>query len=159
MSNDEAELAQKGPFHDLEEHAASLLRRRASRNLNVLEAEERRSVGQRMADTFARGAGSWRFIIGFFIILVAWMAMNAIAGLRHWDPYPFILLNLVLSCVAAIQAPVILMSQNREEARDRVRAEADYEVNLKAEVLLEHLTKEVETLKAMLAESQGRPGV
>ncbi len=79
------------------------------------------------------------------------MAVNVLAGIKHWDPYPFILLNLVLSCVAAIQAPVILMSQNREEARDRLRAEADYEVNLKAEILLEHLTNEVEELKVLLA--------
>ena len=152
MSNMDSAPAQKGPFHDLEAHVASLLRRRAARNLYALEAEERRTLGERMADTFAKGAGSWRFISVFLVVLAAWMVVNAIAGLRHWDPYPFILLNLVLSCVAALQAPVILMSQNREEARDRLRAEADYEVNLKAEVLLEHLTQEVEGLKAMLTE-------
>jgi uncharacterized membrane protein len=149
--------AQKGPFRDIEEHVASLLHRRVARNLNVAEARERRTAGQRMADRLTRGAGSWRFIIGFFIVLVAWMVVNAIAGVRHWDPYPFILLNLVLSCVAAIQAPIILMSQNREEARDRIRAEADYEVNVKAEVLLEHLTQEIEALKALLAERPGEP--
>ena len=152
MSNMDSAPAQKGSFHDLEAHVASLLHRRAARNLNVLAAEERRTAGERMADTFAKGAGSWRFISVFVVVLAAWMAVNAIAGLRHWDPYPFILLNLVLSCVAALQAPVILMSQNREEARDRLRAEADYEVNLKAEVLLEHLTQEVESLKVILTE-------
>ena len=156
MSNMDSAPVQKGPIHDLEAHVASLLRRRAARNLNALEAEERRTVGERMADTFAKGAGSWRFISVFLVVLAAWMVVNAIAGLRHWDPYPFILLNLVLSCVAALQAPVILMSQNREEARDRLRAEADYEVNLKAEVLLEHLTQEVESLKAMLTELRDR---
>jgi uncharacterized membrane protein len=157
MVNEDAAPVQRGSLRDLEAHVASLLRRRTSRNLNDLEAEERRTVGQRMADSFAKGAGSWRFIVSFIVILGAWLAVNAIAGLRHWDPYPFILLNLVLSCVAAIQAPVILMSQNREEARDRIRAKADYEVNLKAEVLLEHLTEEVEALKIMLAEVQNRP--
>lgn len=148
---------QKGPFHDLEEHAASLLHRRVSRNLNVLQAEERRSLGQRMADSITRGAGSWRFIIGFLVVLAAWMVVNAIAGIKHWDPYPFILLNLLLSCVAALQAPIILMSQNREEARDRIRAEADYDVNVKAEVLLEHLTQEIEALKVLLAERPAGP--
>jgi uncharacterized membrane protein len=145
--------------HDLESHVASLLRRRASRNLNVLCAEEPRTLGQRMADGVARAAGSWRFIVSFLVVLAIWMAVNAVAGVRHWDPYPFILLNLVLSCVAAIQAPIILMSQNREEARDRIRAQADYEVNLKAEVLLEHLTNEIEGLKALLNErSTGERG-
>jgi len=107
-----------------------------------------------MADRLAAGAGSWTFIILFLLIIALWMAVNAIAWLRHWDPYPFILLNLILSCVAAIQAPIILMSQNREEARDRVNAQADYEVNLKTELLLEHLTLEVEALKALLAERE-----
>jgi uncharacterized membrane protein len=157
MSDLEGAPGQRGSLRDLEAHVASLLRRRAARNLNVLVAEERRSLGQRMADGITKVAGSWRFIIGFLAVLVVWMAVNAVAGIRHWDPYPFILLNLVLSCVAAIQAPIILMSQNREEARDRIRAEADYEVNLKAEILLEHLTQEVEMLKVMLGESQGRP--
>jgi uncharacterized membrane protein len=147
--------AQKGPPHDLESHVASLLRRRVTRNLNILHAEERRTVGQRMSDSLTKGAGSWRFICIFLIVLAVWMVVNAVAGLRHWDPYPFILLNLVLSCVAAIQAPIILMSQNREEARDRMRAEADYEVNLKAEILLEHLTQEVESLKGLLTEGRG----
>jgi uncharacterized membrane protein len=147
--------AKKGPSHELEAHVASLLRRRAARNLNVLHAEERRTVGQRMSDSLTKGAGSWRFICIFLIVLAVWMVVNAVAGLRHWDPYPFILLNLVLSCVAAIQAPIILMSQNREEARDRMRAEADYEVNLKAEILLEHLTQEVESLKGLLTEGRG----
>ena len=93
----------------------------------------------------------------FLVVLAAWMAVNVAASLHHWDPYPFILLNLVLSSVAAIQAPIILMSQNREEARDRIRAVADYEVNLKAEILLEHLTQEVEALKAMLSEARDHP--
>ena len=154
MSHQDAVPPQRSPLHGIEEHIASLLRSRTSRNLNQLEAEERSSLGQRAADGLSRGAGSWGFIIGFLVILAAWMAVNALAGIHHWDPYPFILLNLCLSCVAAIQAPVILMSQNREEARDRIRAVADYDVNLKAEVLLEHLTEEMEVLKAMLLEDR-----
>jgi uncharacterized membrane protein len=130
-----------------------------SRNIYALESEERRSLGQRMADGLTRLAGSWYFIISFLIVLAIWISVNAVASIRHWDPYPFILLNLVLSCIAAIQAPVILMSQNREESRDRIRAVADYEVNLKAEVLLEHLTQEVEELKALLSEARDRPEV
>jgi uncharacterized membrane protein len=146
--------AAEGPGRELEAHVASLLRRRVARNLNALRSEEQRTVGQRMADNLSRAAGSWRFIITFLVVLAIWVAVNVVAGLRHWDPYPFILLNLLLSCVAAIQAPIILMSQNREEARDRMRAEADYEVNLKAEILLEHLTREVEGLKALLTDSR-----
>jgi uncharacterized membrane protein len=138
----------------MEPHIASLLRRRATRNINKLRAEEEKTVGERMADRLAAGAGSWTFILVFLGFLAVWMAVNAVAFVHHWDPYPFILLNLLLSCVAALQAPIILMSQNRQEARDRLRAELDYEVNLKAEVLLEHLTEEVEVLKALLTQAQ-----
>jgi uncharacterized membrane protein len=143
---------QQQPGRGTEPHIASLLRRRTSRNLNVIVAAEEKTFGERMADRLTAGAGSWAFILGFLAFVAIWMTVNVVAWTQHWDPYPFILLNLILSCIAAIQAPIILMSQNREEARDRVRAEADYEVNLKAEVLLEHLTVEVEALKAMLAE-------
>ena len=93
------------------------------------------TLGQRAADWITKWAGSWYFIISFLVFLVLWMMVNAtwiIFG-RIWDPYPFILLNLVLSCLAAIQAPVILMSQNRAVERDRKRAEYDYAVNRKAE--------------------------
>ena len=93
------------------------------------------TFGQRAADKLTRWAGSWTFIITFFILIVLWMTMNAywiIFG-KSWDPYPFILLNLVLSCLAAIQAPIILMSQNRASEKDRQRAEYDYRVNRKAE--------------------------
>jgi uncharacterized membrane protein len=139
----------------VEPHITSLLGRRTSRNLNILHDEQEKTLGQRMADRFTAGAGSWTFIIIFLVVIAIWMAINAVAWLHHWDPYPFILLNLVLSCIAAIQAPVILMSQNREEARDRIRAQADFEVNLKAELLLEHLTAEIEVLKAFLLGQQG----
>ena len=134
-----------------EPRIAALLRHRSSRNPNVLSAEQAKRFGERMSDRLTIVAGSWTFILSFLGILAIWISINVAARLSHWDPYPFILLNLILSCVAAIQSPIILMSQNREEARDRIRAEADYDVNLKAEVLLEHLTTEVETLKVMLA--------
>jgi uncharacterized membrane protein len=139
----------------IEPHIASLLRRRVAQNLNDLQEREVKTLGERMADRLAVGAGSWTFIICFLGLIAVWMAVNAIAWIHHWDPYPFILLNLILSCVAAIQAPIILMSQNREEARDRIRAQADFEVNLKAELLLEHLTQEIETLKALLTGTEG----
>ncbi len=138
----------------VEPHIASLLHRRATRRLDELQAAEQKTFGERMADRLASGAGSWTFILVFLALIAVWMAVNAVAWIHHWDPYPFILLNLILSCIAAIQAPIILMSQNREEARDRIRAQADYEVNLKAELLLEHLTEEVELLKALLLERQ-----
>jgi len=138
----------------LEPHIASLLSRRTSRSPKTLRDEAAGTLGERMADRLAAAAGSWTFIVLFLVIIAVWMSVNAVAWLRHWDPYPFILLNLILSCVAAIQAPIILMSQNREEARDRVSAQADYEINLKTEVLLEHLTREVETLKALLTEQE-----
>ena len=148
--------ASKSALHNVEDYVVALLGHRASRDVSVLQDQAPRSLGERAADRFTRAAGSWAFIITFLLFLAVWMAVNAVGAIRHWDPYPFILLNLVLSCVAALQAPIILMSQNREESRDRLRAQADYEVNLKAEVLLEHLTEEIELLKAMLVDVQGR---
>ncbi|HIH52021.1 MAG TPA: DUF1003 domain-containing protein [Nanoarchaeota archaeon] len=104
--------------------------------------------GQRAADKLTKIAGSWGFIIGFLIFLVLWMMVNVI-WLEHqsWDPYPFILLNLVLSSLAAFQAPIILMSQNRENERDRQRAEYDYAVNRKAEREIEEIKKSVERIE------------
>lgn len=101
------------------------------------------TIGQRAADVIAKWAGSWTFIISFFILLALWMTVNVYAWMNTWDPYPFILLNLVLSCLAAIQAPVILMSQNRAAQRDRIRAEYDYSVNRKAE-------KEIQEIRDLL---------
>lgn len=97
-----------------------------------------RTFGQKAADKLTGFAGSWTFIISFMVFLVIWMIINSYALVRYeagnpWDPYPFILLNLVLSCLAAIQAPIILMSQNREAQKDRLRAEYDFQVNKKAE--------------------------
>jgi uncharacterized membrane protein len=110
-----------------------------SGNLNV-ESDAQMTIGQRIADRVAGFGGSWSFILSFGAVLVGWIALNTSALLRRpFDPYPYILLNLVLSCLAAMQAPVIMMSQNRQEARDRLRAEHDYRVNLKAELEIRHL--------------------
>lgn len=109
------------------------------------EATEDRTFGQRSADALASFGGSWTFIIGFSVVLVLWMVLN-ITGLLFstFDPYPFILLNLVLSSLAALQAPVIMMSQRRTEAKDRLRAENDYRVNLKAELEIRHLHDKID---------------
>jgi uncharacterized membrane protein len=109
--------------------------------------EGHRSVGERLSDRLASFGGSWTFIILFGVVLVAWITVNAVLlGQAQFDPYPFILLNLVLSCLAAIQAPVILMSQNRQEVKDRLRAENDYRVNLKAELEIRHLHEKIDHL-------------
>ncbi len=114
-------------------------------SVNVNKAHrESLTTGQRAADSLAKQAGSWRFIFIFLIILGVWMLLNSIAFINNWDPYPFILLNLVLSCLAAIQAPVIMMSQNRQEERDRLEADADYHVNVKAEAELERLHRKLD---------------
>jgi len=103
-------------------------------NLNQ-EFDRSLTFGERISDNVAEFGGSWRFIIIFFGIMIIWIAANSFLLLFHpFDPYPYILLNLVLSLLAAVQAPIILMSQNRQEARDRMRAESDYKVNLKAEL-------------------------
>jgi len=107
-----------------------------------------RTFGQRAADWTSKWIGSWAFIIFFLFILVAWIYVNLNFLIQYnlgapWDPYPFILLNLVLSCVAAIQAPIILMSQNRQTQRDRIKSENDYKINKKAE-------KEIQEIKALL---------
>lgn len=103
--------------------------------------------GELLADRLATFGGSWRFIVLFGLVLLAWIAVNTLALLnRPFDPYPFILLNLVLSCLAALQAPIIIMSQNRMEARDRLRAEHDYKVNLKAELEIRHLHEKLDHL-------------
>ncbi len=104
-----------------------------------------RSFGERLSDQLAAFGGSWTFIGLFFAILAVWMGFNVWAATRDiFDPYPFILLNLVLSCLAAIQAPIIMMSQNRQEAKDRLRSENDYRVNLKAELEIRHLHEKID---------------
>lgn len=107
---------------------------------------EKVSFGQKAADAVARFAGSWAFIFSFVAIMIIWMILNVILAADAFDAYPFILLNLVLSCIAAIQAPLIMMSQNRQEAIDRRRAENDYKVNLKSEFVIDELYKKTEQI-------------
>ena len=110
--------------------------------------KEKYTLGQRAADSIAKFAGSWAFIFSFSGVLILWMVVNVLLAARAFDPYPFILLNLVLSCVAAIQAPLIMMSQNRQEEKDRRRAENDYKVNLKTEIMMEDLYDKVNAILA-----------
>ena len=109
---------------------------------------EKYTLGQRAADAIAKFAGSWAFIFSFAGVLLLWMVVNTILATDAFDPFPFILLNLVLSCVAAIQAPLIMMSQNRQEEKDRRRAENDYRVNLKTEIMIEDLYDKVNAILA-----------
>ena len=113
----------------------------------------RPTLGQRAADKLTQYAGSWNFIISLLVFMGIWMALNTFAYFQHWDPYPFILLNFVLSCIAAIQAPIILMSQNREAERDRIRAKYDYMVNRKAEREIEDMQKDLEEIKELIRET------
>ena len=109
--------------------------------------ERKLTVGERLSDRIAEFGGSWKFILSFAAVLIGWIVLNAVFLFnRGFDPYPFILLNLILSCLAAIQAPIIMMSQNRAEARDRLRAENDYKVNLKAELEIRHLHEKIDHL-------------
>ena len=110
--------------------------------------KEKYTLGQRAADSIAKFAGSWAFIFSFSGVLILWMVVNVLMATGAFDPYPFILLNLVLSCVAAIQAPLIMMSQNRQEEKDRRRAENDYKVNLKTEIMIEDLYDKVNAILA-----------
>jgi uncharacterized membrane protein len=111
------------------------------------EFQKERSFGERLSDRIATFGGSWTFITIFGGVLVVWIVINTIVlATRAFDPYPFILMNLILSCLAAVQAPIIMMSQNRAEARDRARAENDYKVNLKAELEIRHLHEKIDHL-------------
>lgn len=112
-----------------------------------IESDSALTFGERISDRMAAFGGSWRFILGFIFLLVVWIIVNAVVlATRAFDPYPFILLNLILSCIAALQAPIIMMSQNRQEARDRRRAENDYKVNLKAELEIQHINEKIDHL-------------
>ena len=111
--------------------------------------EEKITFGQKAADAVARFAGSWAFIFSFIAVMVIWMVMNVLLAAKAFDAYPFILLNLVLSCIAAVQAPLIMMSQNRQEVKDRKRAENDYRVNLKSEFVKDSLYNKLESVSEM----------
>ena len=152
--DDIAELLQQKPLAGMDMltvlgkqfHAShQLVRVRASRNPNEV-IESTTTFGEHIADAVARFGGSWTFIITFGIVLVIYAAINIGLGLRAWDPYPFILLNLFLSMLASIQAPVIMMSQNRQDAKDRMRGELDYEVNRRAETEIQALSGKLNRL-------------
>jgi uncharacterized membrane protein len=135
----------------------ALLRRRASRNANEV-IEERETIGHRVANAVARFGGSWGFIFSFGGVLLTWVLLNTILlGQSAFDVYPFILLNLFLSMIAALQAPVIMMSQNRQDAKDRIRSELDHQVNLKAELDVSELLRKVSVMEEVLEELKSRP--
>ena len=127
-------------------HASQeLVRMRASRNPNEL-IEEEATLGERVADQVARFGGSWTFIITFFVLMTAYTGVNVVLGTKAWDPYPFILLNLFLSMLAALQAPVIMMSQNRQDTKDRLRGELDFDVNRRAASDIQGLARKLNLL-------------
>ncbi len=141
---------EKGELSSLEEQVMKSLKEQEllSKNINI-EFEQKLTFGERVADMLAKFAGSWLFITVFASVILLWIVVNTIALIsKPFDPYPFILLNLMLSCVAAMQAPVIMMSQNRQEAKDRLRSEHDYVVNLKAELEIRNLHEKMDHLLA-----------
>jgi uncharacterized membrane protein len=137
-----------GELSALDEEVVESLRQHEIISENISTQFDRKlTFGERLSDRIAEFGGSWRFLITFFAVLFGWIAINGVLLMtRAWDPYPFILLNLILSCLAAVQAPVIMMSQNRAEARDRLRAENDYKINLKAELEIRHLHEKIDHL-------------
>lgn len=134
--------------HDMTDEEVLNLLADSKISVNPNKKKDKYTLGQRAADAIAKFAGSWAFIFSFVAVLVLWMVINVILAAKAFDPYPFILLNLVLSCVAAIQAPLIMMSQNRQEEIDRRRAENDYKVNLKTEIMIEDLYDKVNAILA-----------
>jgi uncharacterized membrane protein len=138
---------ERGELSEIEADVA----KRAGEHIAIAEDLERRfareiTTGQRIADRVAEIGGSWGFVLGFLAVLGVWIAINVALALRAFDPYPYILLNLVLSCIAALQAPIIMMSQNRQSARDRMQAEQDFRVNLKAELEIASLHDKLDHL-------------
>ena len=128
-------------------HAAQdLVRMRAARNPNEL-IEEKETLGEHVADQVAKLGGSWTFIISFAVVMIVYTAANSLLHNKAWDPYPFILLNLFLSMLAAIQAPVIMMSQNRQDGKDRLRSELDYDVNRRAAAEIQGLARKLNLLE------------
>jgi len=140
--------SERGELTSLEQEVVQSLRDHELLSKDVDAAvEEKWSLGDRLADRIATFGGSWTFLLCFAGFLALWITMNSVVLiLRPPDPYPFILLNLVLSCLAAVQAPIIMMSQNRQEAKDRVRAQHDYQINLKAELEIRHLHEKIDHL-------------
>jgi uncharacterized membrane protein len=139
---------EKGELSSLERSVVESLARHETLAEDVeAELQKELSLGERLADGIADFGGSWTFILSFGGFILVWVLINTVVLIvRPFDPYPFILLNLFLSCLAAIQAPIIMMSQNRQEARDRLRSENDYRVNLKAELEIRHLHEKLDHL-------------
>ena len=140
--------SEKGELTDLDRDVLESLRQHEllTSDLNV-EFDKKQSFGEDLADKIAVFGGSWKFIIVFGTVLVIWIGINSAVLLwKPFDPYPYILLNLILSCLAAMQAPVIMMSQNRQESKDRLRSEHDYRINLKAELEIRHLHEKIDHL-------------
>ena len=137
-----------GELSALDHEVIDSLQQRELLSQNIgKEFDKDLTLGERLSDKIAAFGGSWRFLILFGVVLFVWIFVNAaVLATRAFDPYPFILMNLILSCLAAIQAPIIMMSQNRSEARDRIRAENDYKVNLKAELEIRHLHEKIDHL-------------
>jgi uncharacterized membrane protein len=140
--------SEKGELTQLEQEVLKSLREHELLSTNVdAEFEQEWTLGERLADRIAAFGGSWVFLIFFGVFIALWIGMNSVVLFsRSVDPYPFILLNLLLSCLAAIQAPIIMMSQNRQEAKDRLRSQHDYQVNLKAELEIRHLNEKIDHL-------------
>jgi predicted membrane protein len=138
--------------HDMTDEEVLNLLADSKISVSPESGKEKYTLGQRAADAIAKFAGSWAFIFSFTGGLVLWMVINTLMAAQAFDPYPFILLNLVLSCIAAIQAPLIMMSQNRQEEKDRRRAENDYKVNLKTEIMIEDLYDKVNAILAKQSE-------
>ena len=137
---------ERGELGELDRQVAESLARSELITSNTDDEIDRdRTFGQRLADKVASFGGSWAFLISFGVVIAFWMAIN-IAGATSFDPYPLILLNLLLSCLAAVQAPVIMMSQQRQEAKDRARSRNDYQINLKAELEIRHLHEKMDHL-------------
>ena len=134
--------------HDMSDEEVLNLLADSKISVSPESEKEKYTLEQRAADVIAKFAGSWAFIFSFTGVLVLWMIVNTLLAAKAFAPYPFILLNLVLSCVAAIQAPLIMMSQNRQEEKDRRRAENDYKVNLKTEIMIEDLYDKVNAILA-----------
>ena len=139
---------EKGELAKIDQDVMDAIKNNSILSENIQdEIETQLTVGQRIADKVASFGGSWSFISSFFLFIVVWMLINIFFLASHpFDPYPFILLNLILSCVAAIQAPIIMMSQNRQEQKDRIRAEHDYKINLKAELEIKLLSEKIDHL-------------
>ena len=139
---------EKGELSSLEEEVVESLSKHEILSTHIdQEYESALTFGERFSDKIAAFGGSWKFIIIFGAILMLWILINSFILLfKPFDPYPFILLNLILSCLAAVQAPIIMMSQNRQEAKDRLRAAHDYQINLKAELEIRHLHQKIDHL-------------